>query len=138
VLFNFAENPNCWDRCISVDRSSMDRHGGKTRRERRVENAEKIVAALRGVIDPAPHLDADRDMLGHRLAHATDDLQGHLRLAEMVSAATAADRRPDRAAEVDVDHVEAGRAEFPRCRTELQRVGSHELSADGMFLADDS
>jgi hypothetical protein len=72
-----------------------------------VEDLEKIVAAFIGVVDTAAHLERDRHVGRHGVANAVDDLERHRGLAEMVATAATTEDFFHRAAEVDVDHVEA-------------------------------
>ena len=107
------------------------------RRIRPVEDLEKLLAALGRVVDAAAHLHRDRNVRRHGVAHAADDLERHRRLAQMKSAPAAAQHFLHRAAEVDVDHVEAA-LDQPQCgRRELLRVGPHQLPAGRMLFVGD-
>ena len=104
---------------------------------RAVEDLEKLVAALGRVVDAAAHLDRDGNVRRHGVAHAADDLQRHVGLAQVKAAAAAAEHFLHRAAEVDVDHVEAALDQPQRGRAELLGLGAHELPADGMLFVGD-
>ena len=77
-------------------------------RERAVEDRKELVAAFGRVVDAAAHLDRDGHVRRHGVADASDDFERHFRLAEVIPAAAAAQHLFHRAAEVDVDDVEAG------------------------------
>ena len=102
-----------------------------------VEDLEKLLAALGGVVDAAAHFDRHRDVRRHGVAHAADDFERHVRLAQVEAAAATAEHLLHRAAEVDVDHVEPALDEPLGGGAELLGLGAHELAADGVLLVGD-
>ncbi len=105
-----------------------------TAAKRPVEDGEKLVTALLTVVDPAAHLHGDGDVLGEAVADPRDDLQGHCRLAQVEPAAAPSQDLLDRAAKIDIDHIETGLDEPFGRRSESDRIGAHQLSADWMLL----
>ena len=83
---------------------------------------------------PRRILTRQRHVRRQGLAEPGDDLQGLLRLAQEIPAAALAQDLLDRAAEVDVDHVEARRDQLQRRRGEVVGRAAHELGRDGMVL----
>ena len=97
-------------------------------------NREKVVAALFGVVDAAAHLDGHGNVIGHHIAGASHDFQRDGRLAEVKSATTASQHFLDRAAEVDVDHIEPGLHQLDRAGGKLLWLRSHQLTGHRRFI----
>ena len=69
-----------------------------------------------------------------RLADASDDFKRRFGLAQQKPAAAASQHFFDRAAEVDVDDVEARLDQPQSGRPELLGIGPHQLPADGVLF----
>ncbi len=135
VAFHFAQElPAAGADVFLRHRAAVDRDCRRSALERAVEDAKELVAALGRVVQPAAHLDRHRHPRRHGVAHPADDLQRRLDLAQQVAAPAAAKHLLHRAAEVDVDHVEAGRHEPRRRGAEIVGIGPHQLPAHGVFF----
>ena len=87
---------------------------------------------------PATHFHRNGLVGRNVLAHASHNFQRYFRLAEQEAAAAPAEHLLHRAAEVDVDHVVAGRGHLRGSRAEFFRIAPHQLSAHQMIVCGDA
>ena len=102
-----------------------------------VEDGEELLLTLSGVVDAPPHLQRDRQLGGDCVADSANDLKGCLGHAQQIAAPAASQHLLDRAAEVDVDAVEAGFDKATGGRSEVIGVGPHQLATDRVLFSGD-
>ncbi len=134
ALDAFDELPVAAAGVALFDRAAMHGDGGQAGLEGRIEDAKEVLLALGGVIHAAPQLKRNRDRSRDGVAHAFDDLDRRDRVGEQETAAATPQHLPDRAAEVDVDHVEAGLGHHDGGGGQRARLGAHQLPADRVIL----
>ncbi len=135
VLLDFGEELPAAGAVVALDDgAAVDGDGGDAGGEGTVEDGEEVVAAVRRVVEAAAHLHGDGNVSGNGFARAADDFESDGRLAEVKSTPATAENFFHRAAEVDVDDVEAGFDQLECAARELVRLGTHQLSADGAFV----
>ncbi len=135
MLLHFAQKfPAAGADVALLNGSPMHGHRRRAQGKRPVENLEEPIAAGGRVVHAAPHFHRHRNVRRHDVACPLYDFQRHLRLSQMKSAAAFAKHLLHRAAEVDVNHVEARLDQPRRPGRELLRLGPHQLPADGMLL----
>ena len=115
----------------------MDGDGRDAALESAVENGEELFAAFRRVVQAAAHFDRDRNVRRHGFAHSGNDFQRRFHLAQQKSATATAEHFFHRAAEIDVDHVEARGHQALGRGGEIVGIGAHQLPADGMLFVGD-
>ena len=90
-----------------------------------------VEARARAILEPAAHLDRhrNRDGLGHRL----DDPAGPIRVVQQGCARTRLRHLANRAPEVDVDEVRAGRLDHARRLAHHLGLGAEDLNRQRML-----
>ncbi len=138
VAFDFGEKlPATRTDVALFDGAAVDGDRRDAAGERAIEDAEKMVSRLLAVIHPAAHFYRHRTIRRDALSDAVDDLQGHLGLRQMKTAAAPPEHLLHRTAEVDIDDIKARFGEFDRSGGKLLRLAAHQLTADGMFFVGD-
>ena len=115
----------------------MHRDRGSATGEGPFEDRPEFVGAGGRIVDAAAHFERDGHMLRHRITHPRHDLQRRLRHAQQIAPPAAAEHFPHRAAEVDVDHIEAGLHQSAGRRGEVVGIRSHQLPPHRMLVRSD-
>jgi hypothetical protein len=102
-------------------------------RSRLDEPRADLEACSRAVLEPPPHLHADRDL--DRLGDRTDDPRGPVRVVEQRRARACLRHLPHGAAEVDVDEVCAGGLHHPRGVGHHPRLRAEDLDRERVLVS---
>ena len=135
MLLHFAQEAPVARAFVTLpDRAAVDGDRGRAEAKGAVEDREEVVAALLAVVQAAAHLHRERNVRRQDIPHPADDFQRGAGRAQEKPAPAAAQHLLHRAAEVQVDHVEAGLGKFERGGRKVFRIGAHQLCTDGVLF----